>query len=464
MGCINTKLVAEDNTFPFRVSTFYVDMSNTFAKDKNISELVEYFFASHNGYEMDVMCLQGIANVDIYKDIIKFFKRKTNEHNNKIKTNQKLELYYYPHDNNNNTSTDEYETWSLSDQTSDDESTCGKLIISRHKSIIYIEDNKYIKRDKRAKSLRRMNTLSCVTNISNQNKNDKIQVINICVQGIIISIYNVSMTQSFNGNNIEYNDRIKNLNNFMDVTSQEILSYCNINGNNNFDNRCIHILCGNFNINEMKNNSINKSYVRLIKKLNAIDIFRYVTGMRGKNSLKIKYDTNILFSRNNYLLIHVGNIDKLDDVKAIGKNLYDEYGILIIDTNINQFMRDLFIHFPTDAVILFKKDWKNKNTGSVDDQNEMEYENIDFTAEEFRDMIINDSNTSQDTMSSRSSNESIELEEIIIEKISNDDIIPKIVKVHKVNYLQNNDEINKTIIDIMNNLVDSVCDLNTQNI
>jgi len=457
MGCVNTKLIEDNSTFSFRVSTFYVDMSNTFAKDKNISELVEYFFTNHNGYEMDIMCLQGIANIDVCKDIIKSFKKKVNIINNKIKTNNKLELYYYPHDNNNNTSTDEYETWSLSDQTSDDESTYGKLIISRHKSIIYIEDNKYIKRDNRTKLLKRMNTLSYITNISRQENNDKIQVINVCIEGIIISVYNVNIAQGFNDSNIEYNDRIKNLNNFIDVTSQEILSYCNINGTTNFDNRSIHLLCGNFNINEMKNNSINKSYVKLIKKLNAIDIFRYVTGMRGKNSLKIKYDTNILFSRNNYLLMHVNNIDKLDDVKAIGKELYDEYGILIIDANINHFVKNLFIHFPTDAVILIKKEWTNKSivvSNSRDQNEEIMYKNIDFTAEEFRDMIINNSNIIDDN-TSQSSNESIELENTIT-----DNNIPKIVTVRKVNHLKYaHCDIDPIIHSVVNDLVNAVCKL-----
>lgn len=434
MGCKNTKQSDNSNstTFPFRMSSFYVDMSNTFAKDKNINRLVEYFFTKHNNYEMDVMCLQGIESISIYKDIVRAFKKKINEIN-KHNPDNTTEIYFYPYDNNS-ASSDEYETWSLSDQTSDDESAYCKLIISRHKSIMYIEDNKYTKKLGRRKSFKRMNTLSYFNDLSSNNKNEKIQVVNMNINGIIISVYNISITLGFNGSNMEYNDKIKNLNNFIDVNNQEILNYCNLD-NNNLDNRSIHFLCGSFGINEMKNNSVNKSYVTLVKKLHTIDIFRYVTGIRGKNSLKYKYDTNILFSRNNYLLMHVDNIDKLDDIKTLGKEMYRNYGVVVIDTNINQFVRDLFIHFPTDAVVLFDKEWrkkKNNSTNGSHDSNEVKYENIDFTTDEFRDIIVNNRQESCDTESTVSNEECIELDEISI----NDNKSSKTVKVKKVKYCE----------------------------
>jgi hypothetical protein len=348
------------NTFPLRICSFNVNMNNTFTKKKNINTIINYFFKDHNEYKMDVMCLQEINNIDIHRDIIKCFERKVIELNNWLPDNNKINLYYYPYssrDSNSftdNSSTNN-ETWSLTEKSSDNKSSYSKLIVSRHKSIIYIEDNQNVKSPRKLKSL---NKSLRIGKIIDNHKNNKFQVINININNIIISIYNVDMFEYSIFNNIDYCNGFKKIERFININKQEVINYCNINQDIKY--RDIHVLCGQFNINEVKNNVINKTYKKLIKNLNCVDIFRYVTGMRGRNSLKNKYDTNILFSRNNYVLLSTDIKEKLDDVNILSKKLYDEYGLVIIDTFINNYIKDIFINFPTEVIMLLKKDWDCK--------------------------------------------------------------------------------------------------------
>jgi hypothetical protein len=370
-------------------------MSNTFNQHDNIIKIVEYYFTPQNEKHMDVMALQGIDSVDIYENIIRLFDKKMKEINSMSVDSEKITLYYYPYKTDLLGQDNEYETWSLSDKTTEEHHNYTKLFISRHEILMTIEDTEY-KKKSRDKSYN-------FTDILNyDNTQDKLHVININVNNIIVSIYNVNIVGDHIITNAEYNDRIKKLNRFIDINTKELGNYCQLDEKSTIENRDIHIICGNFSINEIKNKSVNKEYVRLIKKMQSIDIFRYVTGLRGKNSLQYKYDTNIFFSRNNYILLKVkDDINKLDDFESMGQILYENYGIFLVDAHIDKEMADMFIYYPTEIVILFKDTWSNNN--KVRDNNYVQYHNIDIGTH-FRNRILNDGKSFSEDIELQQSN------------------------------------------------------------
>ena len=404
MGCTSSKQQRNNNLPSIRICSFCVDTSNTFNKYDNITKMVDYYFTRHNGKNMDIMALQGIDSVDIYQNIIKSFDKKIKDQNSTLSDADKITLYYYPFVNNPLGPEDEYETWSLSDKTTEEHRNYTKLFISRYEILMTIEDTDYKK-----KSHNKSYNFANGTNNDNiqysiqDNPQDKLHVININVNNIIVSIYNVDIVGEHGITSNEYNERIKKLNKFIDINTKELFNYCQLNEKSLIDDRHIHIICGNFGINEIKNKSVNKSYVRLIKKMQSIDIFRYVTGLRGKNSLQYKYDTNIFFSRNNYILMKVcDEINKLDDFEGMGQILYENYGIFLVDAHIEKDVSDIFIHYPTEVVILFKDNWGNKK--QVHDDNYTQYHNIEI-GNHFRNRILNDGSSATEDAIYKNKNE-----------------------------------------------------------
>lgn len=415
MGCTSSKSVVgadevdiddqdTKTVFPLKISSFYIDMSNTFAKDKNINKLICYFFDESAGKGIDIMAVQGINSMIIYKEIIKTFK--------KIATEKDVHLYFYPYNPNDFENTDSYATWSLSDKSTDDISTYNKLFISRYEPLIYIEDSEY-KSKKQGEDNEKLTSFRFVNSVR-ADLYDKLHIINVCVNDIIVSVYNVNIMDDIEDNSGSYNNRLRKIKRFLEINTKEIDNYSQLN-DSSIDNRCIHIICGNFNINEIKDNSVNGSYVKLIKKLNSVDMFRYVMGVRDKNDLKYKYDTNIFFSRNNYILLFMNTITKLDDFKRLGSVIHREHGMFITDSYICSNMSDLFMNYPTEIEITLDNSWVNKREKRIDESVSSTYKNIEFTADQFRDMILSNVDNDDDTSSYDDEDEDSDIEELGIE-------------------------------------------------
>lgn len=422
MGCTSSKNINTENNnkntsnndasdmFPLKISSFYVDMSNTFAKDKNIDRLIKYFFHIEHDKSIDIMAIQGINSMLIYRDIVRAFMAKAEEANTK--------LYFYPFNPNDFNDTDSYDTWSLSDKTTDEVAAYNKLFISRYEPLIYIEDTEYINKNKRTVvSKEKLSSFEFINNIK-VDMYDKLHIININVNGIIVSVYNVNILDDIEVNISNYNDRIKKIKRFIDVNTKEIDNYRRFN-DTHIDNRYIHIICGNFNINEIKDNIVNKSYKKLIKKLNSVDMFRFVMGIRDKNDLKYRYDTNIFFSRNNYILLFMNNITKLDDFIKLGEIIHKEHGMFITDSHIYSDMSELFMNYPTEISIILDGKWINKRKVSFDEEDGTTYKNIEFTADQFRKIILNNiSEDEEDDDTSSYDDSDEEIEELGMEMIN----------------------------------------------
>lgn len=419
MGCMNTKYKNYDIFIPLKICSFCADMKNTFSQKNNINRIIEYFFSDGNGYKIDVMCLQNINSMEIYSEIIKCFRTEVKRLNSKPNIEREIMLYYYPYDDLEKDETDdtdsECETWSLDDKTTDDESLYGKLIISRYKSVVYMEGNRYEK-----PRLSGFDGSLNFNTFENQ-KSNKIQVVNINVNSVIVSIYNVDF--NYFTNNVDLIRATDSILQLIKMNNTEVKMNCT---NDNINSRNIHIICGNMGVTEIKNNAMSKSYIRLLKKLNIIDTLRYVAEFRNKNLLTDVYSTNIFVTRNNFVMFRSENLKKLDDNEHSSHVLYRDHGIVSVDAHVNRNFEDLFLNFPTVVMILIKMDWVNTcPTSDIDYDEAVEYKtykNIELSRDAIRNIIMADSdednsddNNNMDRYDESSSDSSITIGSIEIE-------------------------------------------------
>jgi hypothetical protein len=393
---------------PFKICSFYANTTNTFSIKNNIELILDHFFLLTNGHSIDVMCLQGIDSFNSYKDIINGFINKLEKIKNKNKNKNKnnLQLFYYPnllHITNN--------LWN-----EQNESTYSKLIISRSESLISLYKKAYIYND--------------------DNKNN-IQIININIHNTIISIYNIDIYNITTNKTLD--SICDNINKIIELNCDEI----NIKINSNQYKRNIHLLCGNFGVSEIINNTLSKMYVKLITKLNLIDILKYiaiirnkyletnkngvhcVNGVNGVNS-EYTYSTNIFGTRNNFIMCRTNefydtntnthtnintnineNINTHTKIIDIGKSIYKKYGIVKVDAFISENFNDSFLNYPSTIMIFIDKNWcspvDNDNiddncNDNIDDNDNDNIDDNDIDMNEIIKIITEQTNKNNDDL------------------------------------------------------------------
>ena len=405
MGIVRSKY-KQHGLISLKICSLYADMTNMFSPENNIDKITHHYFSIINGHRLDILCLQGINSPSMRNQIIKNFQNEVERFNIKIETKiqkkleifkkfkklknknkgtieeeryklqieMKIELFYYPYDENKIVGSDEYETWSLDDVTTNDPNLYEKLIISRYKSIINISENIYD------------NTLN--NKKQTPRKSSNIQLINIKINDSLVSLYNVD------SNNIKTDEDFKqltiNIKRIIKLNEDTIKMSCY---HEEINSRNIHILCGNFGIGEIKNNIMNKKYVKFIKEMNFIDILRYISGLRNKNNIKNTYCTNIFGTRNNFIMLLSKNCIDFSDIKSISEVIYNDNGIINVDAYIDDKFNGLFLHYPTTIMILLKKDWTPpkilEHVESI--QEYISYKEIEFSDEKIRNIIFSES-------------------------------------------------------------------------
>ena len=396
MGITNSKY-KKHNVISLKICSFYADMKNTISTKHNIDKIINYFFSVTNGHKIDVLCLQGIDSALVRNQIITGFKNEVDRFNIKIdckikkkleilgkikseseieeertKLNKilKIELFYYPYDEQKEKQIDYGETWSLDDVTSYDPNLYEKLIISRYKSIINISENIY-------------DTSLSTENTHFIHKKGNIQVINIDIDNIFVSIYNIDVINIENDFDFkQFTEKMKRIIEF-NKESIKLICYEKKIKIQNF-----HILCGNFGITEIKNNAMNRKYIKLMKEMNFIDILRYITHLRKKNLIKYTYSTNIFGTRNNFIMLLSNIFLDFNNIMNISEIIYQDNGIINVDAYVDEIFNDIFLNYPTTVMILLSKIWINSS--EQDDeilQKYISYKEIDMTDEQIRNII-----------------------------------------------------------------------------
>ena len=341
MGCYNSKhcdeIIINTDFYKFRIGTFYIDISNLFIKNNYINEIINYFFGDYNGYTMDILCIQGIKDINMYNNIIKKFDEYIEEYNKCISYNNQINLYYYPTIKYSDKDTTT-KLWSISNDNYNYLIT-DKIIISKYEILFSMDENH---------------------NIIKFNKNINIKTVTINFNNNIISIFNIDLSN----NTLTNKDKICLIKKTFDKYKIQVENYSK--EFSDIINRNIYLFCGNLGINEIEDNTINQKYIDLIVKLNIIDIFRYVMGIKNKiDLLKYNFSTNILCSRNTFIFMFIDNVLEQDNYNYISKIVYEKYGIVIIDSHIDNYMNNNFIHYPTNCILLLKKRWINNNNNKT---------------------------------------------------------------------------------------------------
>jgi hypothetical protein len=358
-----------DDFCPLRIASIYIDLGESINKKKKICAMIDYFMINYYSYGLDVLCLQGIKSHKILKEIVRAFKVRIEEYNDRYaKSRKDIYLEYFPDidireaNNDMNWSTSETEYSNFYD----------KLIITKHTilskaspalgvrggefrtdHINYTTDNEYLKRG---------------DNIMFNRDSDKmydgyhhVQVANINVDGTYVSIYNIELKSDIKGikSSKERKDQIFDLKELINQNSEKskdsrIREFDYGDDTCVAHNRNIHIVTGMFHINEMRNDEFNPEYIRTIKLLGGLDTHRWVMAFR--NRYKSEF-TNIKFTKDSYtLLISEPMLDN-DDLQGKAKKLYQEYKTLITSSIImrNSVDMNYFTNYPIDTLFMIYK-------------------------------------------------------------------------------------------------------------
>ena len=355
---------------PYRIATLYADIDETINKKKKISAIVEYFMRAYYGYNIDILCIQGIHGYKILKEIVYEFKKRINQYNdeNTMGYNKAIYLEYYP-----DVDCSKFENKGIYWSTSESDVNIkyrDKLIISRHAILQSVDmqiSRKYANRLANIDTLnnsQRREHMHVTTNILNNDSDDiysdykYIQIVNINVDGILVSVYNVELESDNIGisNNKERKIQLQEIKKAIDTNRNNLINPSMrkfVHGDSMFvaANRDIHIVTGMFHINEIKNDEINDEYNRMILSLNFLDMNRWIGLLRKEN---IRVTTNVKFTKDIYSFLVSQDINDIDDISVRSQKIFERHKIVIISSNITKNYIDMnqFTYYPEDTVLL----------------------------------------------------------------------------------------------------------------
>lgn len=373
MGCIQSKnknIPDYDKFCPLRITSIYADIDESINKSKKINTIVEYFLKSFYGFNLDVLCIQGIRSHKILKEIVRTFKMRIEKYNDenynyRIGYESALYLEYYPDIDFDidNDSGDEY--WSTSEYD-DSIEYFDKLIVTRHtilQSFSHVIDSNVESKKP---------VLGLNNNESDENIESPayIQSVNINIDGTFVSIYNLELEDDNIGinNKSVRRKQLFTIKNLIEDNRRKISVNSDMrkftNGDNTFlaCDRDIHILTGMFHINELKNNSINSEYSKTLNILEALDIHQWITTLKKDTNI---YPTNIRMTRDSYIFLSSSHLKNENDILKKSMAMFKHHKMVITSSNImrNQVDMSQFNNYPLDILLmLYKPDIKTYST------------------------------------------------------------------------------------------------------
>lgn len=296
----NKTKISETKYDNITIGSFHVGLDDSSNTTNLIEALTKYFM--HNN--IDIICLQGFEKYSLIRE----FVSKLNKN-----LDNSLILYYAPEiKTNTGNDIDAMDmTWSSSEDF--EISDLDLLIISKYK----ILDFSKIK-------------LKNIINLPNSSK--YLIVANILFNNSVISIYNTSFQENLIGVNNMPIRKVQS-DQLEDVIISNI-EHLNDKIFGDYENKNIHIICGNFNINEIDNNEISREYLIVFKKLKIIDTCKYVAKHRKNNN---DLSTNIFGLRSSYICIRI-DVDTRKDIsiKELTQELHTKSNIFIINSSIEK--------------------------------------------------------------------------------------------------------------------------------
>ena len=359
------------NFCPLRIATINADIDESINKRKKIQTLVEYFMRSYYDYRLDVMCIQGIRNFNILKEIIKAFKKHVIEFNEVCNNNNyETEIYleYYPDIDTNITDEQYWSSYGAENEIMYHD----KLIISRYSILQSFDipigtDKKYLKRHDKF-----MATNGDSDEVSNMCK--YIQAVNLNVDGTYVSIYNIELEDDTIGisNKKERYSQLQEIKNTIDLNHTNALKpetrqYMEGDATYISTYRNIHIIVGSFHINEIKNGTLNTEYKRMITLLSGLDVNKLILCLRKDTTCST---SNIRFTKDIYTIVSSNKLAVHHDMMVKSQHIFNEHKFVAISSNITKNHIDMghFTNYPEDTIImLYRPNKKNHTTDHIEE-------------------------------------------------------------------------------------------------
>lgn len=348
--------------YPLRIATLNADIDESINKKSKINTMIEYFMKPYNGYHLDVICIQGIRNILILKELLIAFKQRVEKYNKKTKNaKNKLTLEYFPDIDTSNNTNDNNMYWSTN-ELENDNLYYDKLMISRHSILqsadVPIGDSKSDMFNNDADKVM-INTTTDSDDVSNLCK--YIQAVNLNIKGTFVSIYNIELEDDSIGisNTHERRKQINDIKKIIDMNrlrslSDEVRQFTKDNTTYIACNRDIHIVMGTFHITKIKNGVLSSEYNRMCTSLNALDTHGWIASLRKDKRF---YESNVRFTKDAYTLLISKGITAHPDITTRSYKLYDLHKVVIINSNIPRHIVDMnqFTNYPEDTIIMITK-------------------------------------------------------------------------------------------------------------
>lgn len=325
-----------DNFFNLNICTINTRLSQSVNYKNKIDELLEFIKVS----DLDIICLQGICDTKILKLIAKKIYILNKEVENiGYSMFPMIDQFYFQHDATCYNSDDIIKmTWSNSNDMSLLNIDC--LIISKYDIIsgTKIELKGYI-------------------------KNKYAVVANINVNGILISIYNVSLTGDYIGT-INSSIRKYQIKQLKSIISSNLEKIKTDNLYSKYNIRGIHIISCLGCMQELLNDEINDEYLSFTRTLKSIDIYRYIQSLKSiipDNSID---STNVEGYRSNYILLYCENPINLQTPDSISEKIYDNHKIVVINSMIIKLLK-LYEDYPVVATFMIENVLNNLNNSDI---------------------------------------------------------------------------------------------------
>lgn len=314
------------NTSLLKISSFYINLNDDINRFESIKMIARYIFSNYYDVEVDIICIQGINNNKLVKIMIDEILHLSRDL--QIPVNIVPKVNYNDLSNTNSIQL----TWINSSDIENIDTN--NIIISKYPIITTSRVNLNESFDEKLMGSR------------------KATIANINVDGYLISIFNLILSEDFLGvSNAEYRkSEIEKLFKYVKANNIE-MNKMNERYKLDLINKNVNIICGNFNIHEFKNCTVNSELIDIFKYIKALDTFR-ITNINNDNTF-----TNTRGFRDCYILLLLNELD-LDNVNMtsskILKYCLDVHGITIIKSEINNNIKSNNCH-PIETIFLLNK-------------------------------------------------------------------------------------------------------------
>jgi hypothetical protein len=323
------KIIIPENTVLIKICSLNIGISDNINRLDDINNITSYIFNKIGNVESDIICLQGINNLELAKSLTKNILNYSIK--NKIAIDIVPNLEFDTRNSSHFSWLSEKKKDKIEETINEEIVFFDKLIISRYPIISSQYD--FILKEKK-----------------NSSKNT-ILTANINIHKYIFSIYNVSLSYDYTGisNSHIREEEVAYIKKNIKNNAKKIMED---NLNSNYDPlliKNIHIICGKFYVQEFKYKNINSELLLIIKKLKAIDIHRFINKdsfdkfLKGEFSFKGENKTDYIM----FLLLKHNDID----VDKINKLISSEYDISFIMSYIVQNI-NINDNYPLETILL----------------------------------------------------------------------------------------------------------------